>query len=375
MTQRKWVPAFAGTTRDFRMPKKYTPRIDERWIRHDWRMWIRPDIARWIKPGVDPADVIPGLARERAQQQAAKERARAAEDAELAAEIEHERRVLAALSEEMKEVHAEMARRRRRLADEAKYSPSQPRVPAGDPRGGRWTDRNEGGSGFGGLDSANPGSADATGDAEDAGANSYDATPSTDAASSGQSEGDGTRGYDDRLAASDKPSPGRAAMLGIMARAAEGLIKLYRSENLLLDLFGNKSGAIAVTTMDDKDIYGSNSTSLSTYKDADFKAARELRDRLVEKYPTIMSVDKLGEAPNNALFHAETNVLLRAAETNGGTLAGRSLDIYVDRAFCSNCQVVIPLVGLELGNPTLTYVDPDRIYSIANGKITSRSKR
>jgi hypothetical protein len=129
------------------MPKKHTPRIDERWIRHDWQRWIRPDFARWIKPGVDPADVIPGLARERAQQQAAEERARAAEDAALAAEIEHERRVLAVLNEEMKEVNAEMARRRRRLAeDEAKYSPSQPRVPAGNPRGGRWTDRS-GGSG------------------------------------------------------------------------------------------------------------------------------------------------------------------------------------------------------------------------------------
>jgi hypothetical protein len=38
-------------------------------------------------------------------------------------------------------------------------------------------------------------------------------------------------------------------------------------------------------------------------------------------------------------------------------------------------QSIIPLVGLELGNPTLTFVDPERIYSIANGKITSRSKR
>ncbi|MEA2883164.1 MAG: hypothetical protein QOH32_2420 [Bradyrhizobium sp.] len=126
------------------MPKKYLygPGVH---IRHDWQRWIRPDFARWIKPGVDPADVIPALARERAERQAADERARAAEDAELAAEIEHERRVLAALSEEMKEVHAEMARWRRRLAEEeAKYSPDQPRVPAGNPRGGRWTDRSGG---------------------------------------------------------------------------------------------------------------------------------------------------------------------------------------------------------------------------------------
>jgi hypothetical protein len=121
------------------MPQKYTPYIDERWIRHDWRLWIQPNIERWMKPGVDPADVIPALARERAQQEAARQRARAAEHAELAAEIEHERRVLAALNEEMKEVNAEMARRRRRLAEEAKYSPSQPRIPKRNPGGGQWT--------------------------------------------------------------------------------------------------------------------------------------------------------------------------------------------------------------------------------------------
>ena len=91
------------------MPQKYLygPGVH---IRHDWRRWIRPDFARWLKPGVDPADVIPGLARERAQKQAAEQRARAAEDAALAAAIEHERRVLAALNEEVKEINAEMAR-------------------------------------------------------------------------------------------------------------------------------------------------------------------------------------------------------------------------------------------------------------------------
>src|SRR3954467_10828531 len=125
------------------MPQKLPPRIDERWIRHDWRMWIRHDIARWMKPGVDPADVIPALARERAQQEARRAReeaARAAEDAELAAEIEHERRALAALNQEVKDLNADMARWPRRLAEEeAKYSPSQPRIPKRNPGGGRWT--------------------------------------------------------------------------------------------------------------------------------------------------------------------------------------------------------------------------------------------
>jgi hypothetical protein len=123
------------------MPQKYTPRIDERWIRHDWRLWIRPDIARWMKPGVDPADVIPALARERAQKEAARERARAAEDAAFEAAIEHARRVQAALRAEVDELKA--ARARQRL-EEAKYSPDQPRVPAGNPRGGQWTDRSGG---------------------------------------------------------------------------------------------------------------------------------------------------------------------------------------------------------------------------------------
>jgi hypothetical protein len=142
------------------MPQKvlYGPGVH---IRHDWQRWIRPDFARWIKPGVDPADVIPALARERAERQAAEERARAAADAELAAEIEHERRVLAALSEEMKEVNAEMARWRRRRADEeAKYSPDQPRVPAGNSRGGQWTDGSTGGSiarPMGSVDGGDPG--------------------------------------------------------------------------------------------------------------------------------------------------------------------------------------------------------------------------
>jgi hypothetical protein len=337
------------------------------WLDTNAERWIRHDAARFFLPGTDLADVFPALARKRDM-----------EDAEFAAKIAYHREVLAALRAEVAEIRADMARRR--LARDAKYSPSQPRVPAGNPRGGQWTDRSGGGGGgigFGGFGSGDgEGTAESGGGEEDAGSSGGSENPGTptDAPDSDRSEGDGTRGYDDRLAASDKPSPGRAAMLGIMARAAERTIEAYRSGNLLLDLFGSKSGAVAVTTMDDKDIFGSNSTS-STYDDTDRKAATDLRNKLVEKYPTVMSVDNIGYAPNNALFHAETNVLLRTAQANNGTLAGRSLDVYVDRPFCGNCQVVIPLVGLELGNPTLTYVDPYNIYSIANGKITSRSKR
>ena len=146
------------------------------------------------------------------------------------------------------------------------------------------------------------------------------------------------------------------------------------TENFLHDLLGNKSGAVAVTTIDDKDIFGSNSTS-ATYTDADAKAAQDMRDNLMAKYPDIINSDNKGFTPSNALFHAETNVLLRAAESNGGTLEGKSLEIYIDRDMCANCRSIVPLVGLELGNPAFTFVDPKTITTIYDGLIISRRKR
>ena len=159
-----------------------------------------------------------------------------------------------------------------------------------------------------------------------------------------------------------------------MARAAARVLEATAPENFLHDLFGNKSGAVAVTTIDDKDIFGSNSTS-ATYTDADAKAAQDMRDNLMAKYPDIINSDNKGFTPSNALFHAETNVLLRAAELNGGTLEGISLEIYIDRDMCANCRSIVPLVGLELGNPALTFVDPKTITTIYDGLIISRRKR
>jgi hypothetical protein len=103
----------------------------QRWLRHDAHLWIRPDAARWVKPGTDPADIYPTLAR----------KVDAANAAAFEAEIEAGYRLLAVLREEVASLRAELARRR---ALESKYSPSQPRVPAGNPRGGQWTDRTGG---------------------------------------------------------------------------------------------------------------------------------------------------------------------------------------------------------------------------------------
>jgi hypothetical protein len=70
-----------------------------------------------------------------------------------------------------------------------------------------------------------------------------------------------------------------------------------------------------------------------------------------------MQTDNIGQKPNDAVFHAETTILLRAAKENGGTLAGRSLEVFGDRPLCANCKEVLPYVGLELGNPTVTFID------------------
>ena len=103
----------------------------QRWLRHDAHLWIRPDAARFFPPGTDPAVINSTLAR----------KADAAQATAFEAEVAAGYRLLAVLREEVAELRAELKRRREL---EEKYSPSQPRVPAGDPHGGQWTDRGGG---------------------------------------------------------------------------------------------------------------------------------------------------------------------------------------------------------------------------------------
>ncbi len=107
----------------------------QRWRRHDAHLWVRPDAARFHPPGTDLADIYPTLPR---KPDAAKA---AAFEAELAAEVAKGYRLNAVLRAEVAELRAD---RKRRRELEAKYSPSQPRVPSGNPRGGQWTDRSGG---------------------------------------------------------------------------------------------------------------------------------------------------------------------------------------------------------------------------------------
>jgi hypothetical protein len=70
-----------------------------------------------------------------------------------------------------------------------------------------------------------------------------------------------------------------------------------------------------------------------------------------------MNTQNIGQAPNNALFHAESNILMRAARKYGGSLAGKEFDVYVDRRLCRSCERVLPLLSRELGNPTVRFFD------------------
>jgi hypothetical protein len=233
-------------------------------------------------------------------------------------EIERERRALQKSVDELRLELAAIKREMllRRLAAKA-YNPNQPRVPKGNDGAGEWTS-------------------------------------------------DGATGSRIRFASSEKPRLGPSAIVQIATETAKRLLDAYRSENGLRDLFGRNRGTVAVTTIDGINVYGSNSNS-PTYTVEDRSAAESMRNALSERYPELMYSDHPGGMPKNALFHAETTILLRSARQNFGTLAGRSLDIYVDRGMCNNCEQLLPYVGLELGDPEVTFIGPTGIRRTMRG--------
>ncbi len=153
----------------------------------------------------------------------------------------------------------------------------------------------------------------------------------------------------------------------------------YRAAHSRRDLLGNPTGlserdTVAVAELDGKPVFGTNSEAL-TYTSADRIAAQRHVDVMVGKYPETMSAGNLGGIPNNALYHAESTILLRAARENGGTLAGRMLEVHVDRQLCFSCRAALPKLGFELGNPTVTFFTPSHIYVMREGVWISRTSR
>jgi len=163
-------------------------------------------------------------------------------------------------------------------------------------------------------------------------------------------------------------------MAAIAAELAKRAMEAYRSENGLRDLFGRRDGTVSYTELNGKQIFGSNSTS-PTYTARDRAAADNMRDELIRDYPELFNRDNIGQMPNNALYHAETTALLRAARENDGTLAGQTLEVRVDNPMCNNCDTVLPYVGLRLGNPTVTFVDSNNMTNtMHDGRWLDRAR-
>lgn len=140
---------------------------------------------------------------------------------------------------------------------------------------------------------------------------------------------------------------------------ARKLIEAVHRELASWDLFGHHDPdkvTVAVTTMDGEAITGTSS-DYGDWLAIDHFEARALRATILRKYPHLLKGRNRGQFPLDAFFHAETNLLLRAARKNGRSLVGRSLDVFVDNETCLSCQDVLGVIGMELGNPTLTFIN------------------
>ncbi|MFM9943212.1 MAG: hypothetical protein ACKVP7_27395 [Hyphomicrobiaceae bacterium] len=94
-------------------------------------------------------------------------------------------------------------------------------------------------------------------------------------------------------------------------------------------------GTVAHASIDGKPMFGVNSSAPS-YTQADRDAADAMRDGLIENHPGIMKTKNIGHKPNDALYHAEVTLLLRAAWEAGGNLKGRTIEMHVDRELCGS---------------------------------------
>lgn len=299
------------------------------------------------------------------------------------------------------------------LLGKANFNPAQLRIPAGEPDGGRWTDG--GGSGIilvgaRGRTSvrvrvgsrtleATPGQATRLA-AADAWARdaisrvreidpTWRPTPSLSgtvegeiAARQGEAREAEARlrelargGYGDNGGPPLEPIGPRA---GTGTPAPAQCIASYRSIMGMPDI-GERAarwsdGTVAYAEVDGRPVIGVNSDAPG-YTMADEAAAQSMRAQLVERYPDIMATDNLGHMPNNALFHAEANALLRA-EAGGRYLSGRTIEMRVDRQLCPSCDRVLPLVGLRVGNPTVRIIDgAGDLWIMRDGNWIRRGRR
>ena len=178
------------------------------------------------------------------------------------------------------------------------YDPNQPRVPAGNSDGGQWTDDDR-----------------------------WTGHPLARV----------------RIAASRELPPIGPLRIAHLLQRALKIIETLRADNLLYDLFGRPRGTVSMLEIDGRTFFGSNSR-LPLYTSRDRTEADAMREIIKRKYPDIPGSND-GEIPMDALYHAETNVLLRAAREHGGSLAGRTLEVITDNVMCNSCPLILTQSG------------------------------
>jgi len=221
-------------------------------------------------------------------------------------------------------------------AVKANFNPNQPRVPRGNPDGGEWN--GTGGSGGRtrvaqmprggrriGSDAEGTAAEEALRVVEEAQAREaigrvreIDPSwkPSDSLTDPNSAAGPIERARGQRQEAEDR-------LIELAKQPAEDLMDAYRRQQGL-DLFGEpiwsrERHTVALCKVGDKPFIGVNSDA-PTYTTSDEFEARRLRHALTKSYQGLMATDNVGQMPNDALFHAETTYLLRAARAHGGTL-------------------------------------------------------
>jgi hypothetical protein len=298
----------------------------------------------------------------------------------------------------------------RELLTKANFNPNQPRVPAGNPDGGQWTDDPSWTGGWGSDRSRRVRVAQVGGPGRNDPRILSDATPQDEWKPGAQYAQNrpprgqfptATPGQQARLLAieaqaaatvrrvqeidpnwrpreADLTVPG--SVQGYIARAearaaaAEArllelgrlpqfqLIEHYAATNATRNLFGQQTwplprSAISVTTLNGQPVFGVHSRAPThLYTSADAEVARR-EARALAQSGWLPAPANPGAAPYNSLFHAESTVLLRAAGLNGGTLAGQRLEVSVNRLICPNCFQTLPHLVRRLGNPLVTFID------------------
>lgn len=166
------------------------------------------------------------------------------------------------------------------------------------------------------------------------------------------------RGVGGNFGPSLEPSSPRPLRIGDEGQA---WIDVYRGVNNMPDLFGRPTwpldeGTVAFTKISGRVYFGVNSGAPG-YSDGDRAEANAQRWGIIDDYPFLGRAKNIGQVPFDSLYHAESLVLMRAAIGNGGSLAGKSIEVYTDREMCWSCEKVLPYLGLRLGNPIVTFID------------------